>query len=283
MADGAYRWPGNAPAPDAARVAEIEAGWDDAQVFAFAEPARTAAVQQVERAVVAVRTADLAAAAARLEMVRPVLASLNSGALEPRRGLAGLFDGRGKRLNRFRDAWRGAAASLNEAAADLSSGIADSDRRSAALDGVWADIRGAVGDLDAHRAVAAGRMGSAAPTEDAGPHPLRARCETLDACRAVALQALPLIRVAQNADARAAAALKECVDGVTAWQDDWKEALGLAGKRPRKVRPDPERLVRTRDDLLARIDQALAELGTARARRAEVEGRIAELRASLET
>lgn len=55
MADGAYRWLGNMPAPDAARVAEIDAAWDDAQVEAFAEPARAAAVERIERALAADR------------------------------------------------------------------------------------------------------------------------------------------------------------------------------------------------------------------------------------
>ena len=44
MADGAYRWQGNAPAPDAARVAEIDAAWDETKADAFAEPARAAAI-----------------------------------------------------------------------------------------------------------------------------------------------------------------------------------------------------------------------------------------------
>ena len=282
MADGAYRWLGNAPEPDVARVAEIDAGWNDAQPHAFAEPARAAAAERIERALAAARIGDLAAAIARLGEARSGLATLNPDALEPRRGLGGLFDGRGKRLQRFRDSWRGAVAGLTAAVADLSERIAESDRRSGALDGVWAEIRDAVTELDAHLAVAARRLTDAPSTGDDAPHPLQARRETLDACRAAALQTLPLIRIAQNADARAAGALKTCLDGVTTWRDDWQEALGLAGKRPRKVRPDRDRLVRSRDVLLAHIDRALAELTTARARRAEVEGQMAELRAPLQ-
>jgi hypothetical protein len=279
MADGAYRWLGNAPEPDAARVAEIDAGWNDAQPHAFAEPARAAAVERIERALAAARSGDLSAAIARLGETRSGLAGLNPDALEPRSGLAGLFDGRGKRLQRFRDSWRGAVAGLTAAVSELSERIAESDRRSGALDGVWAEIRDAVTELDAHLAVAARRLTGAPLTGDDAPHPLQARRETLDACRAAALQALPLIRIAQNADARASGALKTCLDGVTAWRDDWQEGLGLAGKRPRKFRPDPNRLNQSRDALLARIDRALVELTSARARRVEVEGRMVELTA----
>lgn len=282
MADGAYRWLGNAPEPDAARVAGIDAAWDDAHAHAFAEPARTVAVERIERALAAARSGALAEAATRLDETRAFLAGLDPGALEPRRGLAGLFDSRSKRLKRFREAWRRVVAALTDAVADLSGRIEGADRRSSALDGFWAEIRDAVTELDAHLAVAARRLTGLAPAEDAGPHPLEARRATLDACRAAALQSLPLIRAAQNADARAAGTLKACVEGVTAWRADWQGALGLAGKRPKKVRPDPASLIRSRDDLLERIDRARAELTAARARHAEVEGRMTALGTTLQ-
>lgn len=281
MADGAYRWQGNWPAPDAARVAEIDAAWDDGAVEAFAEPARAAAVERIERALAAARTGDLTEASAQLTHARSVLDGLDPGALEPRRGLAGLFDGRGGRLRRFRETWSRAAAGLAETAQELSGRVEGAGRRSGALDSVWTEIRDTLADLDAHLAAAAARLAGHAPSEGDAPHPLVARRATLDACRAAALRALPLIRGAQSADARAAEALKACADGVVAWRDDWKEALGLSGKRPKKVRPDRERMGRVRDDLKARIDRALAELTASRGRRADVEGRMAELRRPL--
>lgn len=281
MADGSYRWQGNAPEPDAARMAGIDAAFDEVHVPAFAEPVRAAAVERIERALAATRTGDLTEASAQLTHARSVLDGLDPDALEPRRGLAGLFDGRNARLKRFRETWSRAAAGLAETAADLSGRIDGAGRRSGALDGVWAEIRDAVVDLDAHLAVAARRLSGSAPAEDAAPHPLETRKAALDACRAAALRSLPLIRGAQNADARAAEALKACADGMAAWRDDWKDALGLAGKRPKKVRPDRDRLARGRDDLRARIDRALAELTAARARRTDIEGRMAELRRSL--
>ncbi|MDP3369238.1 MAG: hypothetical protein Q8M32_05250 [Brevundimonas sp.] len=281
MADGAYRWLGNAPEPDAQRMAEIDSAWDDAEVEAFAEPARAAAVERIERALVTSRAGDLAEASARLSHARSVLDGLDPVALEPRRGLAGLFDSRNARLNRFRETWSRASASLGEAAADLSGRVDGAGRRSSALDGVWIEIRDAVTDLDVHLAVAARRLIGTGPTADAPPHPLEARRAALETCRAAALQSLPLIRGAQSADARAAEALKACADGVATWREDWKDALGLAGKRPRKVRPDRERMARVRDELMARIDRALAGVTASRARHVEIEGRMTEVRRPL--
>lgn len=277
-ADGAYRWQGMASAPDPARVAAIDAAFADAA--AFAEPARAAAVERIERALAAARTGDTTEAAARLTHARSVLSGLHPGTLEPRRGLAGLFDSRSARLKRFREAFARAASGLTDTARDLADRVTDAARRSDALDGLWVEIRDAVVDLDAHLAAAARRLGSHAPAEGA-PSPLADRKAALDACRAAAVQALPLIRGAQNADARAAEALKACTEGLAAWRDDWKAALGLAGRRPKRVRPDQALMTRLRDDASARIDAALAELESARTRRADIDGRLAALRKPL--
>ena len=53
MADGAYRWQGNWPGPDAARVAEIDAAWDESRVEVFAESVRAAAVERIGHALAA--------------------------------------------------------------------------------------------------------------------------------------------------------------------------------------------------------------------------------------
>ena len=280
MADGAYRWQGHAPEPDAARVEAIDAAFDETQVDEFAGPARAAALERLERALAAVRTGDLTEAAAQLTHARHALEALRPHDLEPRRGLAGLFDSRGRRLKRFREAFGRAAATLSDVAADLSGRVEAAARRSGVLDGVWSELRDAVADLDAHLLVAARRLADR-QTPDGEHHPLEARKAALDACRASALAALPLLRSVQNADARAAAGLQACADGVAAWRDDWKDALGLAGRRPKRVRPDRERLLRLRDELQRRIDGALAELGVAGTRRTGVERRLAELRRDL--
>lgn len=280
MADGTYRWQGHAPAPDAARVEAIDAGYDEAEAHAFAEPARAAAVQRIDAALAAARTDGLSEAAERLAHARSLLEDLKPDALEPRRGLAGLFDSRKTRLRRFRDAYRLSAVALADVAGDLSERVEGAARRSGVLDGVWAEVRDALVDLDAHLLAASRRLPGSASTDEAA-HPLEARRTALHASRAAALSALPLIRGAQNADARAAEALRACGDGVAAWRQGWSEALGLAGKRPKKVRPDRERLLRLRDDLLAHVDRALTELSASGGRRADVAARLAELRAPL--
>src|SRR5690606_12061593 len=116
--------------------------------------ARTAAVERIERALAAARTGDMAEASARLTDARSMLEGLDPRALEPRRGLAGLFDGRSGRLKRFRDLWRRAAAGLSEAAADLTARMEGAALRSAALERAWIETRDALTELDAHLAAA---------------------------------------------------------------------------------------------------------------------------------
>ena len=281
IADGAYRWQGNWPAPDTTRVAEIDAAWDDAQAATFADPARAGAVEQIGGALAAMQGADLADASSLLVRARSTLDGLDPGALEPRGGLAGLFDGRGARLKRFRGTWSRAAAELTDIATELSVRIDRAVRRSATLDGVWVATRDSLADLDAHLGAASARLTGHQAAADAPPHPLLARKATLDTCRAAAMQVLPLIRSAQNTEARAAEALKAWADGATVWRDDWKTALGLSGKRPRSVRPDPIRMTSSRDHLKGCIDRAEAELKLTQTRRADVEARLENLRARL--
>lgn len=285
MADGAYRWQGAAPAPDAARVDGIDAAYDEAAAHLFGESARAAAAERIGRALTTARADGPETAAAALSQLRARIEALRPEALEPRRGLAGLFDSRGKRLSRFREQFRDAADRLTDNAAVLTGRIEGAARRATSLDAVWAEIRDAVADLDAHLAAAARRLSGHAPapdaTEDGVPHPLEARKATLDACRAAALQSLPLIRGSQNADARTSEALKSCTDGLAAWRDDWRDALGLSAKRPRRIRPDKDRLARSRDQALTRLDRTLAELAALGARRTDVERRLAAVRAGV--
>ena len=281
MADGAYRWVGSAPAPDAARVDQIDASYDAHTAQAFGEPARATAVGGVEQAIAAARAGDPGGIAAALADARGRVEALRPQALEPRRGLAGLFDSRGKRLKRLREAFHDTTSRLTDGAAAVGTAVDGAARRSGALDAVWNELRVAVTDLDAHIAVAARRLTGHASAEDDTAHPLQGRTETLDACRAAALQSLSLIRGAQNADARTMEALQLCTDGLAAWREDWRDALGLSGKRPRRIRPDQDRLTRSRDQALSRIDRTLGELASLAARRADVERRLAAVWASL--
>lgn len=109
------------------------------------------------------------------------------------------------------------------------------------------------------------------------PHPLQARVAVLEAARAVAIGRLPLLRAAQNADCRAPAALKAACDAVAAWRDEWKDALGLSGRKPRRIRPDPFRLTQAGSALIDQITAAERELAAAQARRSELNTRIAPL------
>lgn len=281
MADGAYRWLGNAPEPDPGRVETLHAACDGDGAAAFGETTRAAVLDGLDRALAAARAGDLTGVAGSLARARSLIEALQPGTLEPRRGLAGLFDSRGRRLKRFREACHDAAPGLTEAASALADSVAAAGRRSAALETLWDQLRDAVGDLDAHLAAVTRRLTGHPPTDDDPAHPLEARKATLDACRAAALQSLPLIRAAQSADARASDALRLCGDGLTAWRDDWRDALGLAGKRPRRLRPEAERLARGRDQALARLDRTLAELKTLAARRTDLDGRLAAARTRL--
>lgn len=278
-ADGSYRVTGGAPLPDPARVAAVAATLDTDPPEAFAEPARAAALERLERALAAVRTGDLTEAAAQLIRARSVLQDLTPADLQTRKGLGGLFDSRGRRLKRFRARFATATAGLADLAGDLAERIEGVTRRNGVLDSTWDSLREAVGDLDTHLSAVFARL---TPTEPSGePSPLQQRGTTLDAGRQAALRTLPLIRQVQNTDARLVESLALCRQGVDAWRDDWTDGLGLAGRRPKRVRPDQTRLSRTRDALLARIEGALAELDTARSRRVEIAARIEALRRPL--
>jgi hypothetical protein len=278
-ADGSYRVTGGAPVPDPARVAELAAELDAGLPEAFAEPARAAALERLERALATVRTGDLTEALAQLTHARTVLQALAPAALEPRKGLAGLFDSRGRRLKTFRARFAAATTGLADVGQDLSARIEGVTRRNGALDRVWSELREAIGDLDAHLGAVFARLTPVNPTDTASP--LQARGAALTACRDAALAALPRLRGVQNTDARLVESLALCRAGITAWHDDWKDGLGLAGRRPKRVRPDQTRLARTRDDLLNRIAAAVAELDTARSRRVEIAARIEALRRPL--
>ena len=165
--------------------------------------------------------------------------------------------------------------------AALPAGVEATARRPAGLDAVWAEIRDALVELDAHRLAAGRRLDRQTTPAEEGPHPEATRREALQACRPAALAPLPLIRGNQNADARSAEALRGCADGLAQWRQSWLEALGLAGKHPKKVRPDGGGLLASRDAAAARLERAMAELAATRDRRAQVIDRLAALRAGL--
>lgn len=342
------------------RIAAIRAAMtDDAEAGAtFAEPVRASVQAALERLDAIVGAAPHAEAATLLQHLRDRVSGLDPARLEPRRGLGGLFDSRGKRLKAFRAAYLSAADAASSSAAELADRGSAVARRSDDLDALWTELRAGVGDLDDHleagRAWLADRSARAPahiPPEAAGafedaseaasqpedipndveagpveaqadaeangepiapaalseatatqdvqaepepsatptavepeaeptpppsaglaalPHPLEARLTALAALRARAVAALPRIRALQNADHAAPADLASAREGVEAWSAEWRDALGLSGRKPKKVRPDAARLIESRDALVGRLSAAERVLASTQARLAEL-------------
>lgn len=216
---------------------------------------------------------DCRAALARL---RERTRALNPSTLEPRTGLLGVFDSRSKRLKRFREAYREAVRALEDTAGDLRERLAAVEARHGVLETIWADSKAGLESLSGHLATARAWLAErAAPEDRDDPHAAaRAHSNELDTEAARSRAAMPLVRVLQNADARAQAAIQSALGGLEDWRRDWTEALGLDRKRPRKVRPDAAALNRATEALDARIADADRTLGVAAARRAEAAGRL---------
>lgn len=314
---GAINPTGGAPRPDPERVAVIRYTIvDEPETFAaFGESARATLASLNERGLAETRSGDLGECRLLLDHIRDRIDGLDPGRLEPRRGLAGLFDSRGRRLRDFRAAYLSAASAVGQSAADIGDRARALGRKEAALETLWSETRDAIAEADAQ--IAAGRSwlagqpvfsrvepetsvleehpvesqadaeaaealpeagdASASAVIAALPHPLEARVALLEAERAVAIGRLPLMRAAQNADCRAPVALRGVCDGVEGWRADWRDALGLAAKKPRKVRPDRVRLTEAAMALTTRLHAAIGELSAAQARRAELDGRGATL------
>ncbi|OYX33301.1 MAG: hypothetical protein B7Z01_09360 [Brevundimonas subvibrioides] len=350
------------------RIVAIRAAMaDDAEAgAAFAESVLVPVEAALERLDAISGSAPHAEAAALLTHVRDRVTGLDAARLEPRRGLAGLFDSRGKRLKAFRAAYLAAAETAASGAADLADRGGAIVRRGNDLEALWTQLRAGLTDLDDHVAAGRGWLAdravqqqaspvppeAAAAFEDASdtpagaetapaeaemdpveaqadaearfqppsrdmetqaapgdihapgaekeqppvsvseaaeahpesdpaavaalPHPLEGRLETLARLRARTIAALPRIRALQNADHTVPAALAAAREGIEAWSADWREALGLAGKRPRKVRPDGTRLVESRDALVADLSTAERAVAAAQARLAELTPRARE-------
>lgn len=384
--------------PDASdRVAAIRAVMtDDAEAGAtFAESVRGALEAALARLDTVSGAAPYAEAAALIEHVRDRISGLDPARLEPRRGLAGLFDSRGKRLKAFRAAYLSAADAAAASAADLADRGVAITRRSEDLESLWNELRTGLSALDDH--LAAGRAwltdrvvppASTVPPEAAAafedtpempvdkepaqdeesaqdepeadvtpsaeahaasdpvgpdvgsevaaladgpseetlhpqaevlaevverdgsdtmvqeviaeaataepaettrhdvepeaepadlavevthlPHPLAARLEVLTTLRVRAVGALPRVRALQNADHAVPAALSSARDQIEAWRADWRDALGLSGKRPKRIRPDLSRLEQSRQALIQGLGAAERTLAATRSRLAEL-------------
>lgn len=159
---GAITPTGGAPRPDPERVATIRYTLVDEPetCAAFAEPIRARLAALNERVVTEAQDSDLNAASLLLDHVRDRVGGLNPAQLEPRKGLAGLFDSRSKRLKAFRGTYTSAAAEIANSATELSDRTGALARRSASLEGLWGETREAITELDAHIAAARGWLAS---------------------------------------------------------------------------------------------------------------------------
>lgn len=274
MGDGTHRGIGGAPV-DAARVEAIRAGLTPSADFA--EDARAAVAACIDRLRADARSGELTECSALLTHLKSRLDGLDPKALVPRGGLAGLFDGHGRRLKSFRAAFSDAGRAISDTAAELSEKLAAVERKHGVLDQLIEDSRKAVEELNAH--VVAGRNWLAAqpaPAEgEVDPAAdFRGRVEALAATVAAAVRQLPLVRAIQNSEGRTVDALRRAVDGLADWRKGWTAGLGLEGKRPRRIRPDAVALWRDRETVAARLKAAESEVAETRTRRSEVERRL---------
>lgn len=370
---------GATPPPDARRVEAIRAAIDLSDpdlARTFGERARLDVLSLTERVLAETRTSDLGECSGLLGHLRDRLDGLDPRRLEPPRGLAGWFSGRGGRLKQFREDFLATVRGVSEAAGDIVDRSDSIDRRCTALDTLWSEARTAISELDAYIAAGAGRLAEPAPviapvaapameaaepiaTSDAittngedigrhpaeplpepvtpvvdvdpeatlpqeaeaaaipamaapepepatdvlaaaptdpdpmpapvaepppepaaielasvGPHPLAARLEALVSVRNAALRQLPLVRLAQNADCRVPERLKSVGEAVTGWREEWGDALGVNGKRTKRIKPDQVWLTRERESLVDLIDAADRDIAAARERRVEAETRM---------
>lgn len=272
-----------APAADAGRVASIRNTIDltDATALAvFGERARREVIGCVDRVLSEVRGSDLVEADALLVQAERLPAELDLAPLYKKT----LF-GNGKRRARLLERFRQVGLTLEGVAQGLRERADRLRRKTAVLDGLHAQAKQFVLELDAY--LDAGRVAVAsaprtlapvgeenapvvqvAPVEQTGT--LVRRLDDLAAVRAGAIRELALVRVIQNVDAPMAERLSAVADAIDGWRKDWRELLGVDQPK-RKIRPDRTMLDQTRADLLAAIGLARAPMAEERGRRDETE------------
>lgn len=272
---------------DGARVAAIRNSLDAndpdsvAALGARAEGEVVACIEQLREAG---RGADFDECADLVRHLRARLDQLAPSALQTKRGLGGLFDSRGRRLKRFRERFVDVVREAAAGAADMSARTKRLVEGGAALDALHDRTRAVILEIDACIEAGRARLAEMAqPTQaEDGDAPalapslrdqLSARIETLAGLRAVALNQLPLVRMAQNAGACSADALDKAMTAVAGWREDWGQALAM--DRRARVRPDPDWMAKARqaaDEVLARAEATLA---AARMRLGEADQRTA--------
>ena len=297
MADGFTAGRDGAAAPDPARVEALRSaletgGPEAAETFGQATLKDLAAV--LERIGAESRHRDFLDCRDLLRALGHPLAGLDPTGLEPRRGLAGLFDGRGARLRRFRARFEAVAATTAHIVEELQDRAGRLSRRIDTLDTLRDRMRALVIDLDAHVAAALAARLRATRPETSGladavadlarvvdtegqdqPGPAMAAMATrLAEISDHAVRRLAVIRMVQNSGAAATSAIASARDDLNRWRSDWREGLGLEGRRPRRIRPDRVALSRGLATLRSGLADADQALERARERHAEAQRRL---------
>lgn len=282
MADGSGRFFG-IPEPDPDRLQDMQAEVQ-ADPAVYGERSRQSVRDCLDRVLAEARTGDLTEVGARLDHLIACVEGLHPRELEPRRGLAGLFDSRNSRLKRFRSAFQAAGRTVKDTLAEIEERLKGVETRGASLNGALDALREGVREIHGHVRVGLAAAGAAPVVKDGEDRPedphqaLRTRIDDLDAHRASGVSALPYARAIQNADAWAADAIRRAAPALNAWQEDWTARLGLDRKRPRKVRPDISELQALREKLLATLTRIKADLAQAQDRRKAQMARLETVR-----
>ena len=276
------------PGPTPDRISELRASLDPTQPDSFASfGAEAEAAIDAARAPLAQADASRISQDARtdLDQIATTARALDPHGLIPRRGLAGLFDSRGGRLKRTREAFLNVDRQLAQSAGNLKARASALTARATQLDPAQEAIRQPIVDLGAWIEAGRQRLSDAAAEAAEGEIAPRARLserlEGLAAKRMSALAHLPLARVMQNADVVAAARLEEASAAIETWRADWRKGLGLDGKRKRKVQPDPAEMAALTTRLTRALDRAGQALSDGTARRKAAEGRLAAFTAAV--
>lgn len=261
------------PTPDRARADALRATLGDEPADRFGEGARTALVAAADRLASEARSRDLGDCQDLLLHVRALLDALDPRQIQPRGGLAGLFDSRGRRLKMFRRKFEATANSLLDVADTLEDRARSIARRIANLDGFANDLRGCILEAEAH--VAAAAEHARPPIEDEAPSPLHARVAVLAGAAGAALAQLPLTRMSQNAQHEGPETLKAVSEALRTWALDWRQRLGLDRRRPRRVRPEQAALNEAKAALEDALERTERYLTAARARHGQAGARMA--------
>ncbi len=284
MADGSSGRFFGIPEPDPERLQGMRTELEADEASAYGERSRQSVRDCLDRVLAEARTGDLTEATARLDHLIACIEGLRPRELEPRRGLAGLFDSRNGRLKRFRAAFQAAGRTVKDTLAEIEERLTGVESRGTSLNGALDVLREGVREINGHvrtgmAALTPAPVAAEGEEAPADPHQtLRTRLEDLDRHRASGVAALPCARAIQNADAWAADAIRRAAPALNAWQEDWTARLGLDRKRPRKVRPDISELNALRDSLLATLARIKSDVAQAQERRKAQVARLESLR-----